>query len=300
MPLPGTPAGGEIVDEDSPAAEWMPAGSPGHHHHVLVVDDDERLCRTLVRILSADGFSVSCAHDGAGMWRMLRMREADLIILDLWLPGEEDGLSLARRLRTDSNVPLIMLTGRTDSIDKVLGLETGADDYITKPFDSQELTARIRSVLRRSVRRPAADERSSERAGTKLRFAGWTFDPAQRELITEDGDRIALTGYEHDLLQAFVRHRGRVLSRDSICELVANRHWHPDDRSIDVLVAKLRRKLGDGSRDSRLIKTVRGRGYVFAPDVSPDCVSSALRDGPASAGDSEGAAAPASADTAGR
>jgi DNA-binding response OmpR family regulator len=267
MQPPGVRA--EIDIGESALGATLPAPGPSSEpQRILVVDDDERLCRLLGRMLMSEGFSVACAHDGAGMWHMLRSRPHDLLILDLRLPGAEDGLTLARRLRENSDVPLIMLTGRTDSTDKVLGLDIGADDYITKPFDNQELMARIRSVLRRASSRrqrlPAAQ------TADVVRFAGRSFHIREREVETMPGQRTALTGYEHDLLLAFIQNQGVVLSRDQICELVANRHWRPDDRSIDVLVAKLRRKLGDESRNPALIKTVRGRGYIFTPLVSRD------------------------------
>ena len=266
MQPPGGQAELDIADPALGAMGSAPANSC-EPKRILIVDDDQRLCRLLARILMNEGFAVASAHDGTGMWRMLRSRRCDLVILDLRLPGTDDGLTLARRLRADSDMPLIMLTGRTDSIDKVRGLDTGADDYVTKPFDNQELVARIRSVLRRASRRTWQKE-TVDPAGGTYHFAGRAFDVRQREVETGAGARTALTGYEHDLLLAFIENQGRVLSRDQICELVANRHWHPDDRSIDVHVARLRRKLGDQSRDPRLIKTVRGRGYIFTPPVT--------------------------------
>ena len=262
---------GEQADIDLPDANLgsaPPAAlSAAEPPRILVVDDDQRLCRLLVRVLSGDGFVVECAHDGTGMWHMLNARSPSLVILDLRLPGAEDGLTLARRLRENSDIPLIMLTGRTDSMDKVLGLDTGADDYITKPFDNLELLARIRCVLRRAGGRTTRPLRSQQASGS-LHFAGWQFDTQRREVTSDAGYRLSLTGYEHELLMALVRNQGRVLCRDQICELVANRHWRPDDRSIDVLVAKLRRKLGDEPRNPRLIKTIRGRGYVFTAPVT--------------------------------
>jgi len=236
---------------------------------ILVVDDDPRICRLLSRVLAAEGYAVETAPNGHVMWRALRAKPFDLVILDLRLPGGEDGLSLARRLRAESEVSLIMLTGRSDAVDKVIGLELGADDYVTKPFDRRELLARIRSVLRRSATRQGEFE-AGERGGPVVRFSGWSVDLEQREVIAPKGAHVDLTFYEFELLAALVQRPRRVLSRDQILELIANRHWQPYDRSIDVLIGKLRRKLDDDPRHPRLIKTVRGVGYMFTPLPSPD------------------------------
>ena len=236
---------------------------------VLVVDDDPRICRLLTRFLTAEGFSVDSAPNGRAMWRALKARPFDLVILDLRLPGGEDGITLARRLRAESNVSLIILTGKSESVDKVVGLEVGADDYITKPFDRRELLARIRSVLRRSALRES-DAPAGAAVSTILRFAGWTMDLAQRDLVSPDGDEVELTSYEFELLAALAQRPARVLSRDQILELIANRYWQPYDRSIDVLIGKLRRKLNDDPRNPRLIKTVRGTGYMFTAALTPD------------------------------
>ena len=190
------------------------------------------------------------------------------MVLDLRLPAGEDGLSLARAIRQESEIGLIMLTGRTDSIDKIVGLEIGADDYITKPFDARELLARIRSVLRRVSRRQV--DQSIELQGEVLRFAGWTLDFDHRSLIDDHGEVAALTTYEFELLAVLATRPGRPLSREQIMELIAHRHWEPDNRSIDVLVGKLRKKLSDDARAPRLIKTVRGLGYVFTAEIDRD------------------------------
>jgi two-component system, OmpR family, response regulator len=231
---------------------------------ILVVDDDPRICRLLTRLLTPEGYKVETAPNGYIMWRALRARPFDLVILDLRLPGGEDGLTLARRLCSESDVSLIMLTGKSDSIDKVIGLELGADDYITKPFDRRELLARIRSVLRRSGAQQIGAA-IPEPESSVLRFSGWTLDLGQRETISPEGARVELTFYEFELLSILAQRPRRALSRDQILELIANRHWQPYDRSIDVLIGKLRRKLQDDSRNPRLIKTVRGIGYMFTP-----------------------------------
>jgi len=236
---------------------------------ILVVDDDPRICRLLTRLLTMEGYMVETATNGRAMWRAMGTADFDLVILDLRLPGSEDGLALARRLRAKSEISLIMLTGRCDPVDKVIGLELGADDYVTKPFDGRELLARIRSVLRRSAARPT-ETSPPETSATVLRFAGWALDLGQREVVSPTKEHVDLTFYEFELLAVLAQRSRRVLSRDQILELIAHRHWQPFDRSIDVLVGKLRRKLNDDPRSPRLIKTVRGVGYVFTPPTLPD------------------------------
>jgi len=229
---------------------------------VLVVDDDPWICRLLTRFLSGEGYQVQAVAAGHSMWRLLKTWPCDLVILDLRLPNGEDGLSLARMLRSESRIGLIMLTGKSDGADKIVGLEIGADDYVTKPFEPRELLARIRSVLRRSDHH-RADPVTGESGHDVIRFAGWTLDVDQRALMAHTGAMVALTSYEFDLLVALARRPGRALSRDQILELIANRQWAPNDRSVDVLVGKLRRKLNDDPRSPRLIKAIRGVGYAF-------------------------------------
>jgi len=238
--------------------------SAGDPQRVLIVDDDQRICRLLGRYLSSEGYEVEAAVDGRRMREVLASRSFDLVILDLGLPGGEDGLSLARSLRATSDVSIIMLTGKSDFVDKVVGLELGADDYITKPFERRELLARIRSVLRRSKSKSTMSE--SEHGGqATINFAGWTLDLAQHQLTSPKNERVELTTHEYLLLSLLAQRPGRVLSRDQILDLMASREWHPYDRSIDVLVGKLRRKLNDEPKNSWVIKTVRGVGYMFAP-----------------------------------
>jgi DNA-binding response OmpR family regulator len=234
------------------------------NQRILVVDDDIRICRLLSRILMAEGYAAETVENGQAMWRALRTRTFDLVILDLRLSGGEDGLALARRLRAESDMPLIMLTGRSEQIDKIVGLEIGADDYVTKPFDRYELIARIRSLLRRSQLRNGTPN-GSDRAKSLVKFAGWTLDLGRRQLRAPGGEKIELTGFEFELLSVLAQKPGRLLSRDQILELVASRQWNPSDRSIDVHIGKLRRKLRDDPRSPGLIKTVRGIGYMFAP-----------------------------------
>jgi two-component system, OmpR family, response regulator len=239
------------------------------NQRILVVDDDAQICRLLTRILAAEGYATETVASGQAMWRTLLTRTFDLIILDLRLPGGEDGLTLARRLRTESDVPLMMLTGRSEQVDKVVGLEIGADDYVTKPFDRRELVARIRSILRRSQSRNATAN-GSDCFKSIIRFAGWALDLGRRQLTAPGGDKIELTAFEFQLLSVLAQKPGRLLSRDQILDLVASRHWTPSDRSIDVHVGKLRRKLRDDPTTPRLIKTVRGIGYMFVPPDDAD------------------------------
>ncbi|MGI9498954.1 MAG: response regulator [Geminicoccaceae bacterium] len=236
--------------------------------HVLVVDDDPGICRLLTRFLSSEGFEVETVPSGRSMWQKLEARPCDLLILDLRLPSGEDGLDLARSIRQRSEIAIIMLTGRSDCVDKIVGLEVGADDYVTKPFEPRELLARIRSVLRRSACRrggspTSGTDRNDAGQSEVLMFAGWTLDLNQRTLTSPDGEHVELTSYEFELLAVFATRPGRPLSRETILDSIANRQWGPDDRSIDVLVGKLRRKLNDNPRSPGLIKTVRGLGYVF-------------------------------------
>ncbi len=227
---------------------------------ILVVDDDPRICRLLSRYLTREGYEVETAVDGRQMEQSLADRAFDMVILDLNLPGGEDGLSLARRLRASSEVSIIMLTGKDDPVDKVVGLEIGADDYVTKPFERRELLARIRSVLRRSGARAGA---SGTEDPLVIGFDGWSLDLTRQELTSPLGQKVELTAYEYQLLSHLAQRPGRVLTRDQILDLLANRLWAPFDRSIDVLIGKLRRKLGDDPRHPSIIKTVRGAGYVF-------------------------------------
>ena len=230
---------------------------------ILVVDDDPRICRLVARYLTQEGYLVHTACSGEEMRRTMQLQEPDLVLLDLMLP-DEDGLSLARELRAKSSVAIVMLTAKSNTVDKVVGLELGADDYVTKPFDERELLARVRSVLRRtasqSSKSPAAND-------SRAHFAGWTLDLKGYELIAPSGEPVHLTTHEFQLLCAFVEHSDRVLTRDAILELIAGRDWSPFDRSVDVLVGKLRKKLRDDPDDPQLIKTVRGAGYKLSAKV---------------------------------
>jgi two-component system, OmpR family, response regulator len=232
--------------------------------HILVVDDQKEICELVRDYLSGEGYRVSVANDGQAMRRVMGQNDIDLVILDLMLPGE-DGLTLARGLRDEHpDLGIIILTGRGETVDRIIGLEMGADDYLAKPFHLRELLARVKSVLRRASSRtgekPAA-------ARVKARFSGWYLDLATRELMSPRGEEVRLTTGEFDLLAAFVNHANQVLSRDRLLDLARNREAGPFDRTIDVQVGRLRRKLEDDPQQPTMIKTVRGTGYIFTPTV---------------------------------
>ncbi len=232
--------------------------------HILVVDDQQEIRDVVQEYLTGEGFRVSTAHDGAGMRRVLSQSPADLVILDLMLPGE-DGLTLARSLRSQSAIGIIILTGRGETVDRIIGLEMGADDYLPKPFHLRELLARVKSVLRRVQSR--IGEGAPQPARSRARFAGWSLDLSSRELTSPAGEAVRLTTGEFDLLAAFVSNANQVLSRDRLLDLARNREAGPFDRTIDVQVGRLRRKLEDDPQNPTLIKTVRGSGYIFTPAV---------------------------------
>jgi two-component system OmpR family response regulator len=230
---------------------------------LLVVDDDREIRDLLAGFLAKHGFRVLTAGDGKEMRKALADRRIDLVVLDLMLPGE-DGLALCRELRARSELPVIMLTAMREEIDRIVGLEVGADDYLAKPFNPRELLARIKAVLRRSG--GESRTRDHEHAGG-LRFAGWRLDRAGRRLIAADGREVELTGGEFDLLATFAERPGRVLSREQLLDLTRGREAAAFDRSIDSQVSRLRRKLESDPARPTLIKTVRSSGYVFTPTV---------------------------------
>ena len=234
--------------------------------HILVVDDQREICDLVQDYLSDEGYRVSIANDGAAMRRVMAQSAVDLVILDLMLPGE-DGLTLARALRDVSDVGIIILTGRGDTVDRIIGLEMGADDYLPKPFHPRELLARVRSVLRRVSSRTAEN---ASAARSRARFAGWNLDLASRELRSPSGKEVRLTTGEFDLLAVFVNNANQVLSRDRLLDLARNREAGPFDRTIDVQVGRLRRKLESDPQKPTLIKTVRGSGYIFTPSIEAE------------------------------
>ncbi len=232
---------------------------------ILVVDDEADIRDLLANCLSGYGFEVAAVSDGVAMRAELAREPADLVLLDLGLPGE-DGLSLARELRAQPRAPgIIIVTGRGQPVDRVVGLELGADDYVAKPFDLRELVARVRSVLRRTTSdRAAAPSASADR----FEFAGWRLDLSARSLARPDGADVPLTTGEFDLLTAFVQHPNRALSRDRLMAIMHHREAGPFDRAIDVQVGRLRRKIERDPAEPELIKSVRGVGYLFAARVS--------------------------------
>ena len=233
--------------------------------HILIVDDDREICDLVGRVVERDGYRVSRASEGSGMRRVLEKGAIDLIVLDVMLPGK-DGLTLCRELRAEQiATPIIMLTAKGDDVDRILGLEMGADDYLPKPFNSRELLARIKAVLRRM---PGPAERQSKNSARIIRFSDWKLDTGKRELMSEEEVVVTLSTGEFELLLAFLNHPQTVLSRDQLLDLARGRSAVLFDRSIDIQVSRLRRKLGDNPREPRIIKTVWGGGYLFTPDVT--------------------------------
>jgi DNA-binding response OmpR family regulator len=243
---------------------------------ILVVDDDVAV-RTLLRdTFELEGYRVAEAKDGAGLSAHLQSAPVDLITLDLNLGGE-NGFDIARTVRATNNVPIIMITGKGDPIDRIVGLELGADDYITKPFHVREVLARVRAVLRRYDSSAQANGQAladggdgaviSAGGGERLAFDGWVLDIDRRELISETSENRDLTTAEFNMLEMFLRRPARVLSRDNIMDLLKGHEWSPYDRSIDSLIVRLRKKIEAEPDTPRLIKTVRGIGYVFAGQV---------------------------------
>ena len=242
--------------------------------HLAVLDDEVDITRLLGHYLESQGFRVTQLHDGSSLIDLMGRDPPSLVLLDLGLPGE-DGFAIARQLREHWHCGLVIVTGRGDAIDKVVGLEVGADDYVTKPFDLRELVARIKAVLRRMEPAPsrptplaATPALNGER--TRLRFAQWELDTAARRLSDAQGRDMPLTTGEFDLLNVFARAPGRVLSRDFLLEQTRGRSAGPFDRTIDVQVGRLRRKLEVDPEDPQIIKSVRGAGYILVPPVASE------------------------------
>ncbi len=240
----------------------MNQGSP----HILVVDDHSEIRDLLKRFLEQHGMRVSCARDGKEMKRLLDEREFDLLVLDLMMPGE-DGLTLCRELRVKSRLPIIMLTAMGEETDRIIGLEMGADDYLSKPFNPRELLARIKAVMRRTQ---AESLPLPETLTRDLRFDRWLLDVNRRELVDEEGVGMSLSTAEFDLLKVFLERPQRVLSRDQLLDLARGREAVAFDRAIDTLVSRLRRKLERDPKNPELIKTIWGGGYLFAADVTQE------------------------------
>ncbi len=233
--------------------------------HILVVDDHRDIRDLVAKYLTKNGYRVSVADGGAAMKKTLAASVIDLVVLDLMMPGE-DGLTLCRDLRAQNNLPVIMLTAMAEDTDRVIGLEMGADDYLTKPFNPRELLARIKAVLRRANSLP---QQRGTLSGDRLAFDRWIIDNGQRELIGEDGVAVPLSTAEFLLLSAFLQHPKLVLSRDQLLDLTSGRAASAFDRSIDNQVSRLRRKIEADPKKPELIKTVWGGGYSFTADVTP-------------------------------
>jgi two-component system OmpR family response regulator len=245
-------------DRDEVAIEMMPTP------HLLIVDDDRAIRDLLTKFFVQHGYRVSVAAEGRAMLQVLQAARIDLIVLDVMLPGE-DGLSLCRRLRADSTIPIIMLTAKGEDTDRIVGLEMGADDYLPKDFNPRELLSRVRAVLRRSTNPPAKELSTSSQV---LEFHGWRIVLARRQLFSPAGALVPLRSGEYDLLLALVERPQRVLTRDQLLDLVRGRSANVFARSIDVQISRLRRKIEADPKEPAFIKTVRSGGYVFAAVVT--------------------------------
>jgi len=231
---------------------------------VLIVEDDREIREAVADYLASHGYKCAQAGDGKAMRAALAEAAPDLVLLDLRLPGE-DGLTLARWLRENHELAIIMVTAAGDVVDRVVGLEVGADDYLAKPFDLRELLARVKSVLRRGGKGEKRSGAKAAGATKRVPIGQCHLDLDTHQLIGGSGEEIPLTGMEFDLLRVFAEHPNRVLSRDQLLTLTRNREWEPFDRSIDIRIARLRRKIEPDPDKPRLIKTVRGAGYIFIP-----------------------------------
>jgi two-component system phosphate regulon response regulator OmpR len=229
-------------------------------NRLLIVDDDPAMRSMLVEYLRGHGFDVDEADSGAAMRERLQANSPDLVLLDLGLPGE-DGLTLARYLREHHDCGIVMVTGTAGTVDRIVGLEVGADDYIAKPFEPRELLARVKSVLRRL--QPASNV--AQAASRRVRVGRCEIDLAARRLTGHDGSDVPLTAMEFDLLKAFLGHPNQVLTRDQLLNMTRDRDWEPFDRSIDIRITRLRRKIEPDPENPRVIQTVRGAGYMYVP-----------------------------------
>lgn len=231
------------------------------NNKILFVDDDQRLCRLIKRYLEHGGYEVSYATCGEELHAMLEQQNYALLLLDIMLPGK-DGLTLAQEVRTRSNIPIIFLSAKADIDDRVNGLEVGADDYITKPFEEKELLARVQSVLRR-----ANASQSGSVLRTQARFAGWTLNLLNQTLISPNGERVDITTNEYRLLSTMVSRPNVTIRREEILHILSGREWSPLDRSADMAISKLRKKIERNPNKPELIRTVRNKGYQLTAVV---------------------------------
>ncbi len=226
---------------------------------ILVVDDDMTSRVTLAGYFETEGYEVCEAEDGEQMWAVLNQETINLIMLDIRLPGD-DGLTLLRDIRKSSDIGIIMVTGKSDEIDRIVALEMGADDYVTKPFNARELLARSKNLIRRTLNSKVGEEDDDVKT-----FSGWSLYADQRRLISPEGEDVRLTRGEFELLSTLVQRVGRVLTRDNLLDYISHREWDPNDRTIDVLIGRLRRKIEQDPQNPNIILTVHGVGYVFSP-----------------------------------
>jgi two-component system torCAD operon response regulator TorR len=230
--------------------------------HILVVEDEPITREQLVSYFEEEGFKVSSTGSGDDVLPMIQKNGVNLILLDIKLPGK-DGLTLTREIRQHSDLGVILVTSKQEQIDKILGLESGADDYVTKPFDPRELLSRARNLLRR------VHAQQIQRRKNHIRhFAGWQLDLNKRELTSPAGEQTTLSAGEYQLLLAFMERAGEPMNRDQLMTRIRNREWFPDDRYIDVLVGQLRKKLGERAANAKIIATIHGTGYLFTPEVT--------------------------------
>jgi DNA-binding response OmpR family regulator len=231
--------------------------------HIIVCDDEPDIRETVSEYLQCNGFTVTPADAGPALRQIIDTQHVDAVILDIRMPGE-DGLSLARYLREHSDVAIIMLTGSAEIIDRVVGLEIGADDYVAKPVDLRELLARVKAVLRRTSGRDRSAGKTVVEGQRSLQFGRCTFFPDAHKLFDAQGTEVAITPMEFQLLKVFAEHRGRVLNRDQLLDLAHHQGWEPFDRSIDIRISRLRKKIEFDASKPEVIKTVRGVGYLYS------------------------------------
>lgn len=230
--------------------------------HILIVEDEPITREQLVAYFEDEGFRVSSTGSGDEVQRLVEDTDVVLVLLDIKLPGK-DGLTLTREIRAHSDIGIILVTSKQEQIDRILGLESGADDYVTKPFDPRELLSRARNLIRRVQIQQKQRKRNHMRT-----FNGWCLDLNKRELTSPDGEPVQLSAGEYQLLLAFMEQAGEVMNRDQLMNRIRNREWFPDDRYIDVLVGQLRKKLGERAANAKIIATIHGTGYLFTPEVA--------------------------------
>ena len=235
--------------------------------HIVVCDDEPDIRETVGEYLERQGFDISLAESGEALRAILAEREVDAVVLDITMPGE-DGLSIARSLRASSDLAIVMLTGNAEVVDRIIGLEMGADDYLAKPVDLRELLARLKAVLRRTGAQSAVATQAQTDGHTLVQFGACRLDLEAHKLFDGDGEEVQITAMEYSLLKVFAEHPNRVLNRDQLLELAHDRSWDPFDRSIDIRISRLRKKIEADASKPQIIRTVRGIGYRFSPDGS--------------------------------